>query len=134
MKSMCQVKYLASQGQVPIGLKGQHYAAIFGGNTSLTEALLVKRRIMGPSWITLKNTRRVEKNTQVLKTPFAPPRPPSLPLSASLPLRGRKGSCPSLRPRHPPRPFPALPLPGLPPPPRPHPSRSPTSQLALQPH
>eukprot|EP00951_Prasinocladus_malaysianus_P018399 scaffold146937_cov44-Prasinocladus_malaysianus.AAC.2 len=60
-----QIKYPASQGQIPPGLTGRLFSGIFGATTSLTETLVVKRKIMGPSWVSLKNARKVESNQQV---------------------------------------------------------------------
>jgi len=60
-----KVKYAASQGQLPVGLTGTHFAAIFGTNTSPVESLAVKRKVMGPSWLTLRNARSVDSQAQV---------------------------------------------------------------------
>lgn len=60
-----KVKYPASMGQLPVGLSGNLFSAIFGTTTSLAESLIVKRTIMGPSWLTLKNAVTVDPGRQV---------------------------------------------------------------------
>lgn len=45
---------------------GKHFVAVFGAQQSMLEALLLKRRIMGPSWICLSCPTRVEGGVQVL--------------------------------------------------------------------
>ena len=49
-----------------IGFSGEHYAAIFGCNQSGLEAVLLKRRVMIPCWISLKHPTRIEAVTQVI--------------------------------------------------------------------
>ena len=61
-----QVKYAASQAQaLPVGLSGATFAALLGGNQSMLEALTLKRRVMGPSWLSIKHPRRVPPEAQV---------------------------------------------------------------------
>lgn len=49
-----------------IGYAGEHYAAIFGCNQSGLEAVLLKRRVMIPCWVSLKHPTRIEAVTQVI--------------------------------------------------------------------
>ena len=44
---------------------GKSFAAVFGGNQSQLESLLLKRKVMGPSWLLLKHPTRVEPQAQV---------------------------------------------------------------------
>lgn len=60
-----QVRYPASQPQLPLGLTGRHFSAVFGANQSMLEALLLKRKIMGPCWVMLKNPVRKDFHQQV---------------------------------------------------------------------
>jgi DNA polymerase alpha subunit A len=60
-----KVKYPAGMGALPVGLSGRHFAAVFGVTTSLTESLIVRRTILGPSWMMLKNAVTVDASRQV---------------------------------------------------------------------
>lgn len=60
-----QVKYPATQATLPLGLSGRTFSAIFGTNQSCLEAVMLKRKIMGPGWISLKHPRRVDVQAQV---------------------------------------------------------------------
>ncbi len=44
---------------------GEHFVAVFGAQQSVLEAVLLKRRIMGPSWLSLSCPTRVEGGLQV---------------------------------------------------------------------
>ncbi|KAK9810187.1 hypothetical protein WJX72_006462 [[Myrmecia] bisecta] len=59
-----KVKYPAAGPQLPLGLTGKHFVAVFGTNQSALEGILLKRRIMGPSWISLKQPSRVDAAQQ----------------------------------------------------------------------
>jgi DNA polymerase alpha subunit A len=60
-----QVKYPAAQPALPLGLTGATFCALFGANQSPLESLVLKRRLMGPSWLAVKQPRRVAPETQV---------------------------------------------------------------------
>jgi DNA polymerase alpha subunit A len=60
-----KVRYPASQPAIPLGASGDAFSAVFGANQSSLEALLLKRRVMGPSWIALRQPRRVDPGAQV---------------------------------------------------------------------
>lgn len=63
--TLLQVKYPASQPALPVGLTGSTFSAVFGANQSTLEALTLKRRIMGPCWLTVRRPRRVAPESQV---------------------------------------------------------------------
>ena len=60
-----KVRYPATQPALPLGVTGHTFSAVFGANQSALEALLLKRRIMGPSWIALRQPRRVNAGAHV---------------------------------------------------------------------
>lgn len=60
-----QVKYPAAQPQLPLGLTGATFAALFGANQSPLESMVLKRRLMGPSWLAAKQPRKVTPEAQV---------------------------------------------------------------------
>lgn len=50
-----EVLYPAHFPEFPADLSGRTFSTIFGTNTSSLEALLINQRIMGPSWLELRN-------------------------------------------------------------------------------
>jgi len=48
-----KVKYSAAEPALPSDMKGRSFCALFGTQASCSELLLLKRRIMGPSWLAL---------------------------------------------------------------------------------
>lgn len=60
-----KIKYPASQPALPVGLTGRTFSAIFGANQSMLEALTLKRRIMGPCWLTVRRPRRISPESQL---------------------------------------------------------------------
>ena len=48
-----------------MGLTGASFSAVFGANQSMLEALMLKRHIMGPGWLTVTRPRRVAPESQV---------------------------------------------------------------------
>jgi len=60
-----QIKYPAGQPALPVGLTGSTFSAVFGANQSMLEALVLKRRLMGPCWLAIKRPRRVAPEQQV---------------------------------------------------------------------
>ena len=44
---------------------GEQFVALFGTNQSMLEALLLKRKVMGPSWLALQKPMRVAAQSQV---------------------------------------------------------------------
>ena len=59
------MRYPASDATLPLGQSGRTFSAIFGCQQSPLEALLVKRGLKGPSWISIKGGNRVEYAQQV---------------------------------------------------------------------
>lgn len=59
-----KVKYPGSQPALPVGLAGAAFSACFGGGQSALESLTLKRKIMGPGWLALRQPRRVEPGVQ----------------------------------------------------------------------
>lgn len=50
-----QVRFPRGEGgSLPLGCRGEHFVAAFNSQQSALEALLLKRRIKGPSWMLLK--------------------------------------------------------------------------------
>jgi DNA polymerase alpha subunit A len=60
-----KVRYPASLPVLPLGLSGDTFSTVFGTNQSCLEALILKRRIMGPSWIAIHRPRRIDPGAQV---------------------------------------------------------------------
>jgi DNA polymerase alpha subunit A len=52
-----KIKYSAAYPPLPSNLKGETFDHIFGVNTSMLELFLVKRKIKGPCWLTIKNAK-----------------------------------------------------------------------------
>lgn len=43
---------------------GQHFVAVLGAQQSVLESVLLKRRIMGPSWLSLARPTRTDAGKQ----------------------------------------------------------------------
>ena len=56
---LLKVKYPATMPALPANLKGNTFEAIFGSNQSLLESFILKRKIKGPCWLTLKNPAKI---------------------------------------------------------------------------
>ena len=50
---------------LPLNISGDHFSRIFGTTQTCLEALILKRRIMGPSWIHISKPNRVQKGSQL---------------------------------------------------------------------
>lgn len=50
-----KIKYSFEQPQLPLNLTGSTFSHVFGANTNPLELLLIKRDIMGPCWLEIKN-------------------------------------------------------------------------------
>ena len=59
-----KVKYPASQPATPSDLRGSTFTCVFGTQTSCTELLLLKRKLMGPTWLALSGAQRVDSGQQ----------------------------------------------------------------------
>lgn len=60
-----KVRYPATCPALPPGLTGAAFAAVFGANQGLLEALTLKRRLMGPGWLALAAPRAVAPSAQL---------------------------------------------------------------------
>lgn len=49
-----KIKYDHTMPSLPAGLTGNSFECLFGANQSMLELLILKRKIKGPCWITLK--------------------------------------------------------------------------------
>ncbi|KAL3140237.1 hypothetical protein ABBQ38_004511 [Trebouxia sp. C0009 RCD-2024] len=65
MQWVLKVTYPAAMPQLPLGLSGEHFVAIFGSNQSALETVLLKRRVMMPCWLSLKRPTRIDTSAQV---------------------------------------------------------------------
>ena len=55
----------AAPGAVAAGATGSHFAAVLGTAQSPLEALLLKRKVMGPSWLRIAGCVKVDEGAQV---------------------------------------------------------------------
>ncbi|KNC86886.1 hypothetical protein SARC_00981 [Sphaeroforma arctica JP610] len=53
-----KVKYPMTSQQLPMDLSGRTFARVFGTNTNASELFLLKRKLMGPSWLDVKGFKR----------------------------------------------------------------------------
>ncbi|KAF9175853.1 DNA polymerase alpha catalytic subunit [Mortierella sp. AD011] len=58
-----KVVYKYSSPSLPADLKGETFSHVFGANTSALEHFIIKRNLMGPSWLEIKNAKL--NNTKV---------------------------------------------------------------------
>eukprot|EP00884_Botryococcus_braunii_P011316 jgi/Botrbrau1/20185/Bobra.0173s0083.2 len=83
-----KVRYDAALPMLDLGLTGTNFIAIFGSQQSILESVLLKRRINGPSWLSLERPSRVDSCKQVswskLEVELATPKA-LFPLEASRP-------------------------------------------------
>lgn len=54
-----KIKYPATMPPLPANLTGNTFEAIFGTNQSMLELFILKTKIKGPCWLTIKNPVRV---------------------------------------------------------------------------
>ena len=52
---VCAVLIENTEPQLPMDLTGRTFKRVFGTNTSAFELFLIKRKIMGPCWLEIKN-------------------------------------------------------------------------------
>lgn len=55
--SYMKCKYSAKHGMLDNGLEGKHFSKCFGARTNCLENFLLKRRIMGPCWIEIRDPK-----------------------------------------------------------------------------
>eukprot|EP01134_Creolimax_fragrantissima_P008271 CFRG8271T1 len=83
-----KVKYPMSGASLPMDLSGTTFSRVFGTNTSATETFLLKRKLMGPTWLDVRGFKRstpqiswckweieIDGYKSVSKTMDAPPVP-----------------------------------------------------------
>jgi hypothetical protein len=59
-----KVRYPATQPVLPHGLEGSAFKTAFGAGQSCMEALVLKRKVMGPGWLSVRRPRRVDSSAQ----------------------------------------------------------------------
>ncbi|GFH09749.1 DNA polymerase, partial [Haematococcus lacustris] len=59
-----KVRYAATDPALPHGLTGTTFVAIFGANASCLESLVLKRGLRGPSWVRLREPKKVDYGNQ----------------------------------------------------------------------
>eukprot|EP00898_Chlorokybus_atmophyticus_P002051 jgi/Chlat1/2847/Chrsp194S03002 len=59
-----KINYSYKANALPMDLKGEHFCALFGTQTSALELLLVKRKIMGSSWLSVSKASKVAPEYQ----------------------------------------------------------------------
>ena len=55
-----KIKYDASMPALPPNLSGNTFDCLFGTNQSMLEAFILKQKIKGPCWLTIKNAVKVK--------------------------------------------------------------------------
>ena len=59
-----KVRCPASGPALPVDLKGRHFVAVLGASTPSLEHLVIKSKVMGPSWISIHGARVVPSGQQ----------------------------------------------------------------------
>lgn len=54
-----KVKYESSMPSLPGGLTGNTFECVFGANQSMLELFILKRKIKGPCWMTIRNPQKI---------------------------------------------------------------------------
>ena len=62
-----KVVYGFDQPELPMDTTGPTFSHVFGANTSAFELLVVKRKIMGPCWLELKNVALSTKSVSLAR-------------------------------------------------------------------
>jgi DNA polymerase alpha subunit A len=65
-----KIKYPCKFDRLPEDTKGRTYSAIMGTQASTLETFLIKRKIMGPSWLVIKNAKPQDKALSWCKQEF----------------------------------------------------------------
>jgi len=55
-----KVKYDATMTPLPSTVYGNTFECLFGCNQSMLELFILKRKIKGPCWMTIKNPKKVK--------------------------------------------------------------------------
>ena len=56
--SYMKCKYSAKHGMLDNGIEGKHFSKCFVARTNCLENFLIKRRIMGPCWIEIREPKK----------------------------------------------------------------------------
>lgn len=56
---LLKIKYPATMPPIPQNLTGNTFEAVFGTNQSMLELFILKQKIKGPCWLTIKNATKV---------------------------------------------------------------------------
>ncbi|KAI8907620.1 DNA polymerase family B-domain-containing protein [Powellomyces hirtus] len=62
-----KVVYPYSQPELPAKLSGRTFSRVFGTNTSALEQFILKRKLMGPCWVEIKNANLTNKSVSWCK-------------------------------------------------------------------
>jgi DNA polymerase alpha subunit A len=54
--------YLSIEAALPADLKGKNFTKIFGTQQGPLERFIIKKKIMGPSWLSVKNFKRADNS------------------------------------------------------------------------
>ncbi|KAF9923095.1 DNA polymerase alpha catalytic subunit [Linnemannia zychae] len=65
-----KVVYKYSLPSLPTDLKGETFSHVFGANTSALEHFIIKRNLMGPSWLEIKHARMSNSKVSWCKVEF----------------------------------------------------------------
>lgn len=57
-----KIKYPATMPPLPANLSGNTFECLFGASQSMLELFILKRKIKGPCWLTIKNAKKVQNN------------------------------------------------------------------------
>ena len=55
--SLLKIKYDSNMPQLPTNLTGKTFECLFGANQSMLELFILKRKIKGPCWLTIKGIK-----------------------------------------------------------------------------
>ncbi|KAJ3161309.1 DNA-directed DNA polymerase alpha catalytic subunit pol1 [Geranomyces michiganensis] len=66
-----KVVYPFSQPELPTKLAGKSFSRVFGANTSALEMFVLKRKLMGPCWVEIKNAKLIKRNLSWCKVEVA---------------------------------------------------------------
>ncbi|KAJ3182355.1 DNA-directed DNA polymerase alpha catalytic subunit pol1 [Geranomyces variabilis] len=73
-----KVVYPFSQPELPTKLAGTTFSRVFGANTSALETFILKRRLMGPCWVEIKDAKLIQRNLSWCKVEVAVDDPKTL--------------------------------------------------------
>jgi hypothetical protein len=62
---VCSISILLSDNSLPTDLSGNTFSHVLGTNTSAFEMFVVKRKIMGPCWLEIKDCQLSAANVRL---------------------------------------------------------------------